>query len=114
MESNVPRELWLYDDRCMKKWQGWILSDHSQYMENETAAEAPVQPLAEQPFAVINERLQRSWENALVVSIQSSDVYGGNYSRPVEGACVGLSDGQCYLQGKDGAIHAFSIEDMRL
>ena len=49
-------------------------------MENENAAEAPVQPLTEQPFAVINERLQRAWENALVVSIQSSDVYGGNYS----------------------------------
>jgi hypothetical protein len=29
MERNVPHDLWLYDDRCMKKWQRWILSDHS-------------------------------------------------------------------------------------
>lgn len=25
MENNVPREKWLYPDRGMKKWLGWIL-----------------------------------------------------------------------------------------
>ena len=44
MENNVPREKWLYPDRCMKKWLGWILSDHSAYMEKASISERPVEP----------------------------------------------------------------------
>ena len=39
MENNVPQEKWLYPDRCMKKWLGWILSDHSAYMEKASISE---------------------------------------------------------------------------
>ena len=48
MENNVPREKWLYPDRCMKKWLGWILSDHSAYMEKASISERPVEPKPEQ------------------------------------------------------------------
>ena len=48
MENNVPREKWLYPDRCMKKWLGWILSDHSAYMEEASISERPVEPKPEQ------------------------------------------------------------------
>ncbi|WP_288530584.1 hypothetical protein [uncultured Lactiplantibacillus sp.] len=33
MERVVPCEKWLYDDRGMMKWMGWILAGHSAYLE---------------------------------------------------------------------------------
>lgn len=44
MENNVAREKWLYPDCCMKKWFGWILSDHSTYGEETSISEYPVKP----------------------------------------------------------------------
>ncbi|WP_155287376.1 DNA-directed RNA polymerase subunit beta [Lacticaseibacillus zhaodongensis] len=113
MSRDVPRELWLYDDRCMMKWMGWILSDHSAYMEKEARTNIPAEPQAEQSYALINTRVQEAWENGLVLSVQSNVIADGHYLAPIEGACVGLADGQGYLQTKDGRVRAFNIADTR-
>ncbi|POD88767.1 hypothetical protein S101258_00481 [Lactiplantibacillus plantarum subsp. plantarum] len=41
MERVVPREKWLYDDRGMMKWMGWILAGHSAYLETEQQQTTP-------------------------------------------------------------------------
>ena len=64
MENNVPREKWLYPDRCMKKWLGWILSDHSAYMEKASISERPVEPKPEQSQETISDILEDAWQNA--------------------------------------------------
>lgn len=42
MERSVSEVLCLYPDRGMQKWLGWILSDHSAYMEDQPYSETPV------------------------------------------------------------------------
>lgn len=37
---DVPKEKWLYHDRCMAKWMGFFMSDHTEYMGRK-ASEKP-------------------------------------------------------------------------
>ena len=75
MENNVPQEKWLYPDRCMKKWLGWILSDHSAYMEKASISERPVEPKPEQSQETISDILEDAWQNAKIVAVQIGTPY---------------------------------------
>ncbi|WP_203633504.1 DNA-directed RNA polymerase subunit beta [Lacticaseibacillus suibinensis] len=113
MERNVPRELWLYPDRGMKKWLGWILSDHSAYMESQAIDEKPTPEKPEQKPSVIDQVLQTAWEQGQVVAIQLNALYDGQYRRDLEGPILGYADGQIYLQRKDGLVLPVQVEDIR-
>lgn len=113
MERNVPRELWLYPDRGMKKWLGWILSDHSAYMESQAVGEIPTPEKPEQKASVIDQTLQTAWEQGQVVAIQLNALYDGQYRRDLEGAILGYADSQIYLQRKDGLVLPVQVEDIR-
>lgn len=113
MERNVPRELWLYPDRGMKKWLGWILSDHSAYMESQAIDERSTLEKPEQKTNVIDQVLQASWEQGQVVAIQLNTLYDGQYRRDLEGPILGYADGQIYLQRKDGLVLPVQVEDIR-
>ncbi|WP_125583154.1 LSm family protein [Lacticaseibacillus suibinensis] len=113
MERNVPRELWLYPDRGMKKWLGWILSDHSAYMESQAIDEKPTPEKPEQKASVIDQILQTAWEQGQVVAIQLNALYDGQYRRDLEGAILGYADSQIYLQRKDGLVLPVQVEDIR-
>ena len=113
MERNVPRELWLYPDRGMKKWLGWILSDHSAYMESQAVDEIPTPEKPEQKASVIDQTLQTAWEQGQVVAIQLNALYDGQYRRDLEGPILGYADGQIYLQRKDGLVLSVQVEDIR-
>lgn len=113
MERNVPRELWLYPDRGMKKWLGWILSDHSAYMESQAIDEKPTPEKPEQKASVIDQTLQTAWEQGQVVAIQLNALYDGQYRRDLEGAILGYADSQIYLQRKDGLVLPVQVEDIR-
>lgn len=113
MERNVPRELWLYPDRGMKKWLGWILSDHSAYMESQAIDEKPTPEKTEQKASVIDQILQTAWEQGQVVAIQLNALYDGQYRRDLEGPILGYADGQIYLQRKDGLVLPVQVEDIR-
>lgn len=113
MERNVPRELWLYPDRGMKKWLGWILSDHSAYMESQAIDEKPTPEKPEQKANVIDQILQTAWEQGQVVAIQLNALYDGQYRRDLEGPILGYADGQIYLQRKDGLVLPVQVEDIR-
>lgn len=52
-----PRELWLYDDRCMKKWQGFFLSDHTQALDEDLIREAQYTVLPEQSDQEVRKNL---------------------------------------------------------
>ncbi|MFD1400254.1 DNA-directed RNA polymerase subunit beta [Lacticaseibacillus suilingensis] len=113
MERNVPQELWLYPDRGMKKWLGWILSDHSAYMESQAIDEKPTPEKPEQKASVIDQILQTAWEQGQVVAIQLNALYDGQYRRDLEGPILGYADGQIYLQRKDGLVLPVQVEDIR-
>lgn len=113
VENNVPRELWLYPDRGMMKWMGWLLSDHSAYLEEAAKSEKPQQPLSEMTFADINATLQTAWEQSQSVAVQLAALYNDQYLPLIEGAVVGLVDGQVYLQPKSGRPRMLAVADIR-
>ncbi|MGE9133521.1 DNA-directed RNA polymerase subunit beta [Lacticaseibacillus paracasei] len=113
MENNVPQSRWLYADRGMKKWLGWILSDHSAYLEDQANYERPVSPKSLQCEAVIDQRLQEAWQQSEVVAIQLNYSLDGLLSPDIEGTVLGYQENQVYLQQKSGRSQPVSVEDIR-
>lgn len=110
----VPRERWLYADRTMKKWMGWLLSDHSAYLSEEASSERPGPLLPEMTPADIDEKLQDAWTNSKPVAIQLTALYDGRTLPLIEGAVVGSTNGQVTLMNRDtGKMRTLNIEDMR-
>lgn len=73
--NNVPRERWLYNDRGMAKWMGWLLSDHSAYLNEAAKSDLPAAPLSEMTAEDIDSTLQNAWLNSKAVSIQLAPLY---------------------------------------
>ncbi|WP_318766192.1 DNA-directed RNA polymerase subunit beta [Lactiplantibacillus carotarum] len=113
MERIVPREKWLYDDRGMMKWMGWLLSDHSAYMETaaRTAQRDPVAPQLD--VATINQRLQVAWQTVNVVAIQPNTVVDQQYVAVIHGIIVGFNAGQLFVQAADGQLQTVTITQIR-
>lgn len=110
----VPRERWLYADRTMKKWMGWLLSDHSAYMAEEASSERPGPLLPEMTPEDIDEKLQDAWTNSKPVAIQLTALYDGRTLPLIEGAVVGSTNGQVTLMNRDtGKMRTLSTADMR-
>lgn len=70
MERVVPREKWLYDDRGMMKWMGWILAGHSAYLETEQQQQRPTPARPEMALPQIDSVLQTSWQEGAAVTLQ--------------------------------------------
>lgn len=113
MERNVPRELWLYPDRGMKKWQGWILSDHAAQLEHDFDVQPDAVPLPKQDFATINRLLVHAFQNNLVILIQQDIITRGRFAPSIVGVCVGLDAGQLFLQDQDRQVHAYPVAELR-
>lgn len=113
MENNVPKEKWLYPDRGMKKWLGWILSDHSAYMEKASISERPVEPKPEQSQETISDILEDAWQNAKIVAVQIGTPYDDRLLPDIEGAVIGHWDDQVYLQLKNGDTQSINAADIR-
>lgn len=113
MENNVPREKWLYPDRGMKKWLGWILSDHSAYMEEASISERPVQPKLEQSQEIISDILEDAWQNAKIVAVHVGTPNDEHLLPDIEGAVIGRWDDQVYLQLKTGEMQSIDAAEIR-
>lgn len=113
MERNVPRDQWLYDDRCMEKWQGWILADHSAFLESEDKRLQPKRPKPEMTKDEINQVLEQAYVKSQVVEVQENTEYNGQYENCISGAIVGFSMGQLYLQRNTGKIMTIIVDDLR-
>lgn len=112
-EHTVPRDKWLYNDRGMIKWMGWLLSDHSAYMEQ---AQHQAQPRPSQPvmaLSKINENLQYAWEQSQAVLVQAANLENNQLVAALKGWLVGYDAGQIYLQTETGQVHALVINQLR-
>ncbi|MCH4007926.1 DNA-directed RNA polymerase subunit beta [Companilactobacillus sp.] len=113
MERIVPRDKWLYNDRGMMKWMGWLLSDHSAFMEGEKNKEN-LQPILPQMGVVdISDRLQQAWESADYVSIQLNVLNHDNFVPELVGVVVGFDAGRIYLQMDSGETKLLRVEEIR-
>lgn len=110
MGNIVPRSRWLYPDRGMVKWLGWLLSDHSAYLEQQQAVtrSQAVQPGMSVP--ALKKLFQFAWEQSQAVVIQPDLLEYGQYVAEIQGVIVGLAAGQVYLQTEQGRIHTIAID----
>ncbi|BDZ31837.1 hypothetical protein RA086_11440 [Lactiplantibacillus sp. WILCCON 0030] len=113
MERTVPREKWLYDDRGMMKWMGWILSDASTYVEDEQKCEqlTPVKPEVDK--IAIDKALQASWQNHLEVRLQFNILENNLIKSELIGEVVGFEANNIYLKMNDGRISAKPMDNIR-
>lgn len=113
MENIVPREKWLYNDRGMMNWMGWILADHSAYLESEQKHQQidPVKP--EMAIDEINRLLQTSWQQRTAITLQLSVIRQDRYAPAITGTVIGFDDEHTYLQLTDGALKAVKVPMIR-
>lgn len=113
MENIVPREKWLYNDRGMMKWMGWLLSDHSAYMDEEKIKERKQPQHTQMKSGQISERLNNSWLHANEVLIQVN-VLEDDYLIPeFKGIVAGFGSGQIYLQLDNSEFKILQVEQIR-
>ena len=113
MERIVPREKWLYDDRGMIKWMGWILSDHSAYMEGESQQAQPREVKPEMPANEVSANLQSAWESGQTVLIQSDTLENNCFTAEYRGTVAGYQGDQIYLQLANDSVKFFHLDEIR-
>lgn len=113
MEQIVPREKWLYNDRGMMKWMGWLLSDHSAFMENAKGKERTHLVKPEMSWTKINGNLKIAWERSEMVVVQLNTIENSAYSPEIKGTVIGFNAGQIYLLMEDGDTRLIHVEDIR-
>lgn len=97
----------------MEKWQGWILADHSAFLESEDKRLQPKRPKPEMTKDEINQVLEQAYVKSQVVEVQENTEYNGQYENCISGAIVGFSMGQLYLQRNTGKIMTIIVDDLR-
>lgn len=113
MAQVVPREKWLYDDRGMIKWMGWILSDHSAYMESESQQAQPREVKPEMPAAEISANLEAAWKSGQTVLIQSDTLENNCFTAEYQGVVAGYQGDQVYLQLANDSVKFFHLDEIR-
>lgn len=113
MENIVPREKWLYDDRGMMNWMGWILADHSAYLEHEQRQHQARPVMPEMTAQQITESLRVSWENRVAVTIQLNILNQETYVPVMVGTVVGFNHDQTYLRLSDGTLKTVQLRTIR-
>ncbi|BDZ31587.1 DNA-directed RNA polymerase subunit beta [Lactiplantibacillus sp. WILCCON 0030] len=113
MERIVPREKWLYDDRGMLKWMGWILSDHSAYMESVGKQTRPREVKPEMPVTQISANLQKAWKTGQAVIVQSDTLENNCFTAEYHGQVAGYQGDQIYLQLANDSVKFFHLDELR-
>lgn len=113
MEQIVPREKWLYNDRGMMKWMGWLLSDHSAFMEKSKLQEAGKDVKPEMDQRQVSKNLASAWENGEVVTIQMNSIEDNSFVPEIKGQVIGFNAGQIYLLLEEGTTSRLNVENIR-
>lgn len=93
----------------MVKWMGWLLSDHSTYLEQQQVAAKPRSVQPGMRFSTLEALLQHAWEQSQAVTIQPDVLAYGQYVAEIQGVVVGFEAGQVYLQTQHDHIRTIAI-----
>lgn len=112
---DIPRDRWLYADRTMAKWLGWLLSDHTAFLSAKQTAAQPTPLLPEQSAAQIDACLQQAWEHTRPIKVQLQPEYDDEDHAPeLAGAIMGFAAGQLTLMVQtSGALTTILVADIR-
>lgn len=108
----VPNEQG-YKDRKMAKWNGFILSDHTELHKKETAKRNKVNiPKEKQSLTVVSEHLSQAFLKKCSVAIQMDSIANGLYDEDIIGTVSGFDESQIYIQTTNGHV-TVDLESIR-
>ena len=103
-----------YKDRGKMKWQGLILSDHTEaikrmFKDDSKYPEAK-ELMSEQEISIV---LLQAFLQKSPVNIQANVLHDGHFKSDINCILKGVSDNRIILELKDGKALACLIEDIR-
>lgn len=93
-----------YQDRKMAKWQGFILSDHTEMIQASEELAQEHTAKEKQSLSVISDFLHRSFAYGHRLSIQLEFMVNGSYEPDVVGRVTGFENEQIYVQTEEELI----------
>ncbi|MBW1606195.1 hypothetical protein [Lactobacillus sp. Sy-1] len=99
-----------FHDRGMMKWQGFMLSDHTAYIEREKHLAATV-TRPQQSINVIRDLVRQSLDEHLPTAIQ---INFWDHDQPIEvkGMVKGVQSNQLFIRTSNG-IESFATDSIR-
>lgn len=94
-----------YKDRKMAKWEGFILSDHTemiQALDKHRKKKRP--PKEKQSARTVSDHLKRAFETKQPVAIQMDFIRNGEYEEDIVGVISGFENGQIHIQTEDDFV----------
>lgn len=94
-----------YHDREMKKWDGFIISEHRERIEKEDKKRSIVYEAKEQQDEeTVSKMLFRLMQNNRQASLQLNELENGLYKAPVVGFVSGFDEGTVYIKTNEKTI----------
>lgn len=93
-----------YKDRNMAKWQGFILSDHTDLLNEKWQSSVPHSAKEKQSLSVVSEFLQRSFAYGHHLAIQLDFIVDGTYEPDILGVVTGYEQQLIYVQTNDEIV----------
>ncbi|KRM55058.1 hypothetical protein [Lacticaseibacillus sharpeae] len=109
---DVPKEKWLYHDRCMAKWMGFFMSDHTEYMGRK-ASEKPAVEKRKMSEEECDSVFRDAWLSGGVVAIQMDSTFNDQYAPDIEGLVLGVDTNLICIQTKQGKMMRVVADDIR-
>lgn len=103
-----------YVDRKMAKWQGLILSEHTEILKEEKINNRKVNIEKEkQSVETIYGLIDHSFSQKVMVTIQLDCLFNGNYQDDIIGVVFGYHENNIYVQTVDTELVVCEIDLIR-
>lgn len=103
-----------YVDRKMAKWQGLILSEHTEILKEKKINNRKVNIEKEkQSVETIYRLIDHSFSQKVMVTIQLDCLFNGNYQDDIIGVVFGYHEDNIYVQAVDTEVVVCEIDLIR-
>jgi hypothetical protein len=102
----------LYNDRKMKKWQGFMLTEHNAELRKQKENSKEIVQRKQQDLSEITSLLEHSYKYKTILSIQLNITENGNFSKDLVGFIGGYDEEYLYLVSKHKQ-HRITVAQIR-
>lgn len=103
-----------YKDRKMAKWQGLILSEHNEILNEEKTKNRKINREKEkQSLEKISESIEYSYKQKAIIAIQLDCLFNGKYENDIIGIVSGYFEKNIYIQTIESQLIVCEFELIR-
>lgn len=104
-----------YQDRGMMKWQGLMLSDHTEAIKKRNLTQQAKQtlPKAKLSLVDIGKKLAYAYENKIPIRLQTNTLKDGQYFQEYDCLVIGYYEDTIYFSLKNGHQFRIPLENIR-